>query len=74
VQVAEDFDGPLPLDHATHVGSLPPHHGDPFDRMLVSQAIVEGLTLVTADRALARYEVDMLQVRVRPPGTRVRLM
>jgi PIN domain nuclease of toxin-antitoxin system len=50
------------FQHALHVGSLPAHHGDPFDRMLVSQAIVEGLILVTADRTLARYEVDLLQV------------
>jgi PIN domain nuclease of toxin-antitoxin system len=50
------------LEHATHVASLPAHHGDPFDRMLVSQTVVERLTLVTADRALARYEVDLLQV------------
>jgi PIN domain nuclease of toxin-antitoxin system len=41
--------------HAVAIASLPPLHRDPFDRMLVAQAIVEGLTLVTADPALAKY-------------------
>jgi PIN domain nuclease of toxin-antitoxin system len=50
------------LEHATHVGSLPQYHGDPFDRMLVSQAIVEGLTLVTADQTLVHDEVAVLQI------------
>jgi PIN domain nuclease of toxin-antitoxin system len=37
------------------VDSLPRHHGDPFDRMLVAQALAEPLRLVTADQALAAY-------------------
>jgi PIN domain nuclease of toxin-antitoxin system len=41
--------------HAIAVASLPPIHGDPFDRMLVAQAIVEGITLLTADPIVARY-------------------
>ena len=41
--------------HAVAIASLPPLHRDPFDRMLVAQAMVEGLTLVTADPALAKY-------------------
>ena len=41
---------------------LPLLHGDPFDRMLVAQAMVEGMTLVTADRRLAGYAVGVLQV------------
>jgi PIN domain nuclease of toxin-antitoxin system len=41
--------------HAVALGSLPPLHRDPFDRMLVAQAIVEGLTLVTSDSAVAKY-------------------
>lgn len=41
-------------------GRLPFHHGDPFDRMLVAQAIEEGLTLVTADRALRRHPLAWL--------------
>lgn len=41
--------------HAGLVGSLPLHHNDPFDRLLVAQAIAEQLTLLTSDRALAAY-------------------
>jgi PIN domain nuclease of toxin-antitoxin system len=41
--------------HAVALGSLPPIHRDRFDRMLVAQAIVEGLTLVTSDPAVAKY-------------------
>jgi PIN domain nuclease of toxin-antitoxin system len=41
--------------HVLAVTSLPPIHGDPFDRMLVAQAIVEGVTLLTADPLVARY-------------------
>ena len=41
-------------------GRLPPHHADPFDRLLVAQARQERLTLVSQDRALAAYEVDLL--------------
>lgn len=60
---AADF-GQLPIgcDHAVVAGRLPRHHDDPFDRMLVAQAVSEGLTLVSADRRLASYEVDLLQV------------
>lgn len=47
-------------DHGRAVETLPSHHGDPFDRMLIAQANVEGLTLVTADRQFAAYEVDLL--------------
>jgi PIN domain nuclease of toxin-antitoxin system len=47
----------LPVDEesALHVVKLPPLHSDPFDRMLVSQAIVHGLTIVTPDPAITRY-------------------
>ena len=41
--------------HATSVDLLPPIHKDPFDRILVAQAQIEGLTLLTADATLARY-------------------
>ena len=41
--------------HAVAVDALPSIHKDPFDRMLVAQAMVEGVTLVTADRIVARY-------------------
>jgi PIN domain nuclease of toxin-antitoxin system len=48
--------------HAVAAGRLPAHHRDPFDRMLVAQATVEGLTLVTRDPEIQRYEVDLLVV------------
>lgn len=53
---------PLPVTwaHARAVEGLPPHHGDPFDRLMIAQAKVEGLTLLTADRAFAAYDVTLL--------------
>lgn len=52
----------LPISgiHAAAVRDLPPHHRDPFDRMLVAQTGVEGLTLVTADHILAAYDVPVM--------------
>jgi len=47
--------------HALTAGSLPRLHGDPFDRMLVAQAVMEKLTLVTRDKAIRRYEVKTLE-------------
>lgn len=51
---------PVLLRHTQAIDSLPNHHGDPFDRMLVAQAIIDGLTLVTSDRTLRRYPVATL--------------
>lgn len=51
---------PIGRDHAHVAPRLPLHHRDPFDRMLVAQALVEGLTLVTVDQALAAYGVSIL--------------
>jgi PIN domain nuclease of toxin-antitoxin system len=42
-------------EHAAGVRTLPHHHGDPFDRMLIAQAMHEGLTLVTHDDIFDRY-------------------
>ena len=52
---------PLPLGEgeALQVGKLPPHHSDPFDRMLVCQAIVGCLTILTPDPEIARYPVQV---------------
>jgi len=47
-------------DHAIAAGRLPPHHPDPFDRMLIAQAQIEGFTLVTVDSRFSHYEVDLL--------------
>lgn len=48
------------IDHALGVGDLPAHHSDPFDRILVAQALYEGLTMVTLDPEIHRYEVAVL--------------
>jgi PIN domain nuclease of toxin-antitoxin system len=45
--------------HAERTGVLPAHHADPFDRMLVAQALVEGATLMTHDRQLQAYDVPI---------------
>jgi len=50
---------PISLSHAAAVASLPHHHGDPFDRMLIAQAQVESVTLVTSDREIRRYPVSI---------------
>lgn len=49
------------VQHAARVASLPPYHSDPFDRLLIAQAIVEPLRFLTADKTLARYS-EMIQV------------
>ncbi len=46
---------PILGDHAMAVAGLPPLHRDPFDRLLIAQAIVEGMLLITADAAVGRY-------------------
>lgn len=50
---------PVHLLHALHVSTLPDHHGDPFDRILVAQAQVENLVLVSGDEQIARYPVTV---------------
>ncbi len=58
---ADDFtELPVTLAHAARLQALPSHHADPFDRMLVAQAMVEGATLVTRDSALGAYGVPVL--------------
>jgi PIN domain nuclease of toxin-antitoxin system len=51
---------PVTHAHAVEAGTLPRHHGDPFDRMLVAQARFEGMALATEDAALRAYEVRLL--------------
>ena len=48
---------PVSLAHVLEVGRLPPHHGDPFDRLLIAQARIEGLAVVTRDPVFAQYGV-----------------
>lgn len=52
---------PVTALHAQAAGRLPRHHDDPFDRMLIAQARLEGLTLVSRDEAFAGYEVPLLR-------------
>lgn len=51
---------PITFGHAQAVGMLPRHHSNPFDRMLVAQALCERLTIVTHDRRFAPYGIDLL--------------
>jgi PIN domain nuclease of toxin-antitoxin system len=53
---------PIRFNHAIEAGRLPMVHRDPFDRMLVAQARCEGLTLVTRDAHIAKYDVHVLSV------------
>lgn len=46
---------PITSQHAVNIDSLPPLHKDPFDRILLAQALSEGITLVTTDAQLAKY-------------------
>jgi PIN domain nuclease of toxin-antitoxin system len=51
---------PVTARHADRVGSLPLHHRDPFDRLLIAQADTDGLALVTADSDLHRYGIEVV--------------
>lgn len=51
---------PVSLEHGDAAGALPLHHRDPFDRMLIAQAMIERLTVVTRDRRFADYDVAVL--------------
>jgi PIN domain nuclease of toxin-antitoxin system len=51
---------PIELSHALRTADLPPLHRDPFDRLLVAQAQIEHLPILTADRQIAQYEVDAI--------------
>lgn len=54
---------PVTLTHALAVATLPFHHADPFDRLLIAQAQLEHLTIVTADSAFEDYDVKLLDAR-----------
>ena len=51
---------PIQLSHALHVYTLPAHHRDPFDRILVAQSQLERLPILTADLWISRYEVEVI--------------
>jgi PIN domain nuclease of toxin-antitoxin system len=61
-QMAANSIEPLPvqISHALHVYSLPTHHRDPFDRMLVAQAQIEGLPILTSDARIGDYDVEVI--------------
>lgn len=52
---------PITHGHALRVSTLPPHHRDPFDRLLIAQALVERLPILTADAAFDRYDVEVIR-------------
>lgn len=51
---------PVTFEHAVQAAHLPRHHADPFDRMLIAQARIEGLTIVTRDARFSAYDVPVL--------------
>jgi PIN domain nuclease of toxin-antitoxin system len=55
-------------EHAVAVDQLPPIHNDPFDRILIAQATIEGITLLTGDPVVAQYPGPVRRV---PPARRV---
>jgi PIN domain nuclease of toxin-antitoxin system len=61
-QIDEGGFAPLPITirHGIAAGELPRHHDDPFDRMLIAQAVAEGLTIVTHDKRFADYDIAIL--------------
>ncbi len=54
------IDVPIEIEHAIVAAELPRHHSDPFDRVLVAQARLEDMTLVTSDSGLGQYDVAIL--------------
>lgn len=64
----------LPVEHvhALRVAALPSHHADPFDRLLVAQAQIENMTLLTADPEIPAYDVETLWAGVEDPPPRRR--
>ena len=73
-QLAEDDIDPLAIEHAhaLRVARLPPHHSDPFDRLLVSQAQLERCTLLTADPQILDYGVEVVWAGRHAPPDRPR--
>ena len=60
VKASEFGELPVTLRHAEQLATLAPHHADPFDRMLVAQAQIEGATLVTHDRRFLPYDIPIV--------------
>jgi PIN domain nuclease of toxin-antitoxin system len=51
---------PIQILHTLRVHDLPPHHADPFDRLLIVQSQIESLPLITKDEEIRRYEVETI--------------
>jgi len=51
---------PVYVSHGLRVGELPAHHNDPFDRLLIAQSQIEDLPIMTADHAIAQYDVEVI--------------
>ena len=62
VQQSRFLELPVTTQYAETAATLPMHHRDPFDRMLIAQAMVEGLVLITADRRLSSYDLKTMSV------------
>jgi PIN domain nuclease of toxin-antitoxin system len=52
---------PISVEHAAYVAELPTHHRDPFDRLLIAQAILERLPVLTADPQIGKYDVEIIE-------------
>lgn len=52
---------PVQHSHALHVASLPLHHADPFDRLLIAQARLEGVPILAADGTFEEYDVEVIR-------------
>ncbi len=57
------IDLPISLFHAESAGKLPPHHNDPFDRMLIVQAHAEGLVIMTSDKVIPKYGIRTMSAK-----------
>jgi len=53
----------IDLRHVTRVHSLPPNHRDPFDRLLITQAMLEDMTIISEDRIFSKYDVGILTIK-----------
>ena len=62
VQASEFTELPVTFRHAEQLAALPPHHTDPFDRMLIAQAQSEGATIVTHDHLFKPYDIRIVWV------------
>jgi len=54
---------PIAFEHTEAVAELPVHHSDPFDRLILGVARVEGLTIVTSDEVFGRYDLPLIDAR-----------